>query len=331
MVGVSSRVPDAIRHGVELKKASIVEKGRTMAMLRNALIYFDQAIRDGSIRKAADTLHVASSAVNRQLLQLEMELGMELFIRLPRGIRPTAAGEAVLAYIRRSNRDSSTLRQDLARLKGGVHGTVRIAAAESLIEEIIPNAIRRLQEQYPFIDFLISSGDNYRIRADLIEKDCDVACAFDLPEISKIYTETSIRAKLGVICAPDHPIAQLSSVPLSECVAYPIIAPQAEWLAHSLLRELFNNKNLPLRVVARVERIGMLKQMVQAGVGIAFLAPIGLARDFEDGRLAWVPLSDRTIKATKVSIFTQRDKPQPIFVTSLIGLLKEELLAHAGG
>ena len=65
-------------------------------LIKTGLLYFKQAVKDGSIRKAADRLQVASSAVNRQLLQLESELGVDLFERLPRGIRPTAAGELLI-------------------------------------------------------------------------------------------------------------------------------------------------------------------------------------------------------------------------------------------
>jgi DNA-binding transcriptional LysR family regulator len=58
--------------------------------------YFDEVARQGSIRKAADRLNVAPSAVNRQILKLEDELGAPLFERLPRGLRLTAAGEILI-------------------------------------------------------------------------------------------------------------------------------------------------------------------------------------------------------------------------------------------
>ncbi|HUD88673.1 MAG TPA: LysR family transcriptional regulator, partial [Xanthobacteraceae bacterium] len=64
------------------------------------LTYVDAVARHGSIRKAADALNVASSALNRQILDLESDLGSALFERLPRGVRLTAAGEVFLAYVR---------------------------------------------------------------------------------------------------------------------------------------------------------------------------------------------------------------------------------------
>ena len=64
------------------------------------LNYVDEVARAGSIRQAADRLHVAASAVNRRILDLEAELGTAIFERLPRGVRLTAAGEIFVAYIR---------------------------------------------------------------------------------------------------------------------------------------------------------------------------------------------------------------------------------------
>ncbi|HEX4040688.1 MAG TPA: LysR family transcriptional regulator, partial [Xanthobacteraceae bacterium] len=73
------------------------------------LIYFDAVARHGSIRKAADALNVASSALNRQILDLEADLGSALFERLPRGVRLTAAGEVFIAYARQALSDLRTV------------------------------------------------------------------------------------------------------------------------------------------------------------------------------------------------------------------------------
>jgi Bacterial regulatory helix-turn-helix protein, lysR family len=66
------------------------------------LVYIDAIARHGSIRKAAEALNVAPSALNRQVLDLEQDLGSALFERLPRGVRLTAAGEMFLAYARQA-------------------------------------------------------------------------------------------------------------------------------------------------------------------------------------------------------------------------------------
>ena len=300
-----------------------------MSIIKTGLLYFDKAIRDGSIRKAAENLNIASSAVNRQLLQLEEELGVELFERLPRGIRPTAAGEALLNYVRQWNRDASQLRHEIGRLKGGVRGTVRIAAAESITVDILPRAMARLQTRFPLIDFTLMSGDNYSIKSALLAKDADVVCAFDLESTSRVETIYAFQSRIGVITPVDHPIAKLKEVTLADCQPHPIIAPTEEWLNHSIIRELIQESDFPFQIAARVERIGMLKNLVQAGLGIAFISRTGIEDDLAQQRLAWTPFADGVIKPTTISLLAPKGRVLMPYIRSFIEILKEELEAKA--
>ncbi|MGV3652221.1 MAG: LysR family transcriptional regulator [Devosia sp.] len=296
-----------------------------MAMLRTGLIYFDQAVRHGSIRKAAETLHVASSAVNRQLLQLEEELAIPLFERLPRGIRPTAAGEVVLAYVRRWNREAQLLRQEVGGLRDGVRGTIRIAAAESFTEEVIPTALKTLQASFPHVDYSLISGDNHRITSELFAKDADVALAFDVSDNVRAEIVASVTSPLGVICPPGHPLASLDRVTLSDCAPYPLVVPGRDWMLHSGLSFLFQGGSAPGRIVATAERPGMLKALVRAGIGIAFLTAMGVERDLEDKRLVWVPLAGGIIKPATISLMIARGRIPPLYTMMFIDILRRQL------
>ena len=83
----------------------------------------------------------------------------------------------------------------------------------------------------------------------------------------------------------EHPLADKASLALADCVTYPFVAPSQEWLRHSVFK-LFEARDLQLRVVAKVERIGMLKNLVKAGLGVAFMSGIGFERDVREGRFA---------------------------------------------
>jgi DNA-binding transcriptional LysR family regulator len=296
-----------------------------MALTRTALRYFDEAIRLGSIRKAADSLHVASSAVNRQLLQLEGELDVRLFERLPRGIRATAAGEVLLGYVRRWNRETVSLNRDLAALRGGVRGTIRIAASESFTEEMLPRAMHELQLHYPQVDFSLMSGDNYLITSQLLARDADVVLAFDVRDDVRAQIATTITSPLGVITLPDHPLARRSEATLQDCAPYPLVVPGSDWLQHSGLSVLLQDSNLPSNVVARAERPGMLKALVRAGLGIAYLTRLGVERDVDERKLAWTPLAVGTIKPATISLLLPRNRALPAYATMLAEILEREL------
>jgi len=295
-----------------------------MALIKTGLLYFDQAIRQGSIRKAAETLNIASSAVNRQLLQLEEELDVQLFVRMPRGIRPTAAGEALLAYIRRWKRESVALRHEMLRLRGGERGRIRIAAAESLADDLVPRTIARYRERFPLIEFSLLAGDNHRVRAELLSKDADVICAFDLTGTSRTATVAHVQTPIGVIVPPGHPLTALDRVTLPDCIPHAVVTPHDDWLKQSVLSELFDTSDVPLKRVAMVERIDTLKNLVRAGIGIAFLSRIGLERELAAGELCWMPLADGIVRPASVSILLQRGRVLPIYLSSFVDMLKEE-------
>lgn len=296
-----------------------------MSLIKTNLKYFDQAVRDGSIRKAADNLHIASSAVNRQLLQLEQDLDVKLFERLPRGISPTAAGEALLGHVRRWKQDEARLHQEIGRLKGGIHGTIRIAAAESITKGILPRAMGALNKQYPYITFSVVSGDNYEIKSAVLSKNADIVCAFDMPEGGRTNTAYTFPAKIGAIMAAGHPLSQKKAITPDACTPYPLITPTNDWLAHSVLRELIEDKRTKFRIGATVDRVSMIKSLVMAGIGIAFMSSVGFEREIEDGSLDWVPFVKDVIDPTIVSLILPDDRPQPIYTKVFIDCLKHEL------
>ena len=296
-----------------------------MSIIKTGLIYFDQAIREGSIRKAADQLNIASSAVSRQLLQLEEELGVELFVRLPRGIRPTSAGEALLGYIRNWNREESQLRQELGRLRGGVHGTIHVACAESVTASILPNVMSQFQKDFPLVDFTLISGDNYFIKESLLSKDADVVCAFDVSGGVRTETVFSKKAPIGVVSPPGHPLSKIDRATLGDCLVHPVVAPTKEWLAHSVLSQLFHNEQASFRIAARVERIGMVKNLVSAGLGIAFMSSVGLEEDIRCGRLVWTPLAHGMVPPTTMSLLIPKGRVLEPHLHHFISVFKATL------
>lgn len=118
----------------------------------------DAVAHHGSIRKAAEPLHIASSALNRRILDLEADVGSPLFERLPRGVRATAAGELFLAYVRRSLKELRLVEAQIDGLRGLVHGRVRIAVAESVTGRMLPDAIAEYHQRHPGVGFSVTVG-----------------------------------------------------------------------------------------------------------------------------------------------------------------------------
>ena len=103
---------------------------------------FVEAInRAGSIRGAADSLSITSTALNRRLLALETELVAPIFERLPRGVRHSPAGELLIHHIRGQRADLERVRSQIADLKGERCGHVSVACSQALLPYFMPREI----------------------------------------------------------------------------------------------------------------------------------------------------------------------------------------------
>src|SRR3954453_18366194 len=107
-------------------------------MHASILKYFTEVARSGSIRKASEELHVATSAVSRQIKKLEDELGTPLFERFSDGLRLTSAGEIVLRHAKETLQDFEVMKSNLGDLQGKNTGRVHIAALDSLLVTFLP-------------------------------------------------------------------------------------------------------------------------------------------------------------------------------------------------
>src|SRR5580704_1570058 len=145
------------------------------------LTYVDAVARHGSIRKAADALNVASSALNRQILDLEWDLGSALFERLPRGVRLTAAGEVFLAYSRQAISELKAVASQIEELRGMVRGQVGVAAVESVAAQLLPAAITRFQATHPNVRFNVSIGVPEALTVALVADQVDLILTLSPP------------------------------------------------------------------------------------------------------------------------------------------------------
>ena len=151
-----------------------------MQIHARALGYFDMIRRCGSIREAARRLHVASSAVNRQLLQLEDQLGAPLFERLPGGLKLTAAGELFSHHVITVLQDERRLLGELDMLKGLRRGELQISAVEGLSADLMPVCLHLFLSRYPSLRVHLRSAGSAQTVRRVIDGDADLAIGFSI-------------------------------------------------------------------------------------------------------------------------------------------------------
>jgi DNA-binding transcriptional LysR family regulator len=276
-----------------------------------ALHYFDAVRRAGTIREAARRLNIASSAVNRQVLKLEAEIGAPLFERLPGGLRLTAAGEALARHVGAVLRDAEVLRSELDALAGLRAGHVELATLEGFCHRIVPAAIEALHRKHPRISIGVGLMDSAAIPAALIGGDAHLGLAFEMRRRPELRLLASASLPLGAVMRPDHPLAARPRLTLQDCAGQRLVLPRQNFANHEQLQPLLYQAGLQGQAGVEAGSVELMRQMVLRGLGLAFMTRVGLEAELEAGRLVHRPLlqGSRPV-VSELGLFARASLPQ---------------------
>lgn len=270
------------------------------------LRYFVAVARVGSIRKASEELHVASSAVSRQIQKIEDELGTPLFERLPNGLRLTQAGVVTLRHAKATLHDFDLLKSELGALKGKNTGLVTIAALDSLFVRFLPEQIIAFHKAHPAVNFRVHGGVQSRISTMVAEGDVDIGITFNLPHPEDTEFIADIPMPLMAMVAANHPLAKLTSVSLSECAQYNLLLQIDTEPLRSLIEVELSSLERSGRTMTTSNNLMILRPMIEAGLGVAFYTPLGMADQIRDGTIVGVPLKGSRLGGLRIGMLVPR-------------------------
>lgn len=240
------------------------------------LLYFDAIRRNGSIRGAARQLFIDASAVNRQLLQLEQELGFALFERLSSGLQLTPAGELFARHATHVLQDEQWLQDELDMLRGLQRGKVHVVSVESLHSALLPEVIGSMLERHPGVSLHVTSASSGNIAEYVANGRADVGMAFDMPQHEDLEHAASGIFRLGALLTAGHPLARKRSVTLAQCTPWPFILGTEDLASYALIHGELSALHEPPKTVVRATSVELMKQLASAGHGIAFQTRLGL-------------------------------------------------------
>ncbi|MCD8521990.1 MAG: LysR family transcriptional regulator [Saccharospirillaceae bacterium] len=300
-------------------------KARKLRIHAPAIAYFDKVRRCGSFREAARSLNVASSAVNRQILKLEEELGAPLFERLPSGLRLTPAGEVFTRHVIAVMQDTERVSSELDALQGLRSGHVEIATVEGVTVDLLPAVIERMRALYPNVSVGVSSLGSTAIAAQISSGNADLGLAFALQRDNDLHQLVRGHFHLGAIMLPDHPLARHRRLSFATCAAHPLIlAKEALSIAH-LLRPAMNQSPQWGRAVVETSSVELAKKLALRGVGIAFQTRIGIEDELRRGQLVHVPLVHNQPVLSDLGLYTRSQRSLPVAVDAFARMLVDEI------
>lgn len=292
------------------------------------LTYLIEVAKIGSIRKAAESMAITPSALNRRILALEEELGGPVFERLPRGVRLNTAGEILIHHIRNQASDMDRVRSQIADLAGVRRGHVSIACSQALLPYFLPEQIRTYRSEHPAVTFSIHLRDREAAERSLVEHEADIALVFEPTRFADFHTLMTVRQPVCAVVAADHPLAGRASVRLRECQQYPLALPLAPYGVRFLLDASAARLSTRLEPLFQSDSFEFLVAFGGSPDIIAFQIPIGLPDpDQFSGRVS-IPLDARDVPPGLLYLGHLRDRTLPVAAARFADQLANTFVTH---
>jgi DNA-binding transcriptional LysR family regulator len=293
-----------------------------------ALRYFLAVVRTGSIRAAADILNVAPSAVSRQIAEMEVDSGMILLERLPRGVVPTDAGRVVAEHAQRNADETMLLADRLRRLRGMQNGTVRISCGQGFMHDVMEYGLAPFSVQYPDISFILSTGTTNEILAAIATGEVDIGLGINPTGHPEVDSAVVWPQPIFAIVLPGHPLAKTTEpVDLRMFAAEPVTITPAGSMLRQLLGRVEADGNFRMMVRLETGSFELQKRFVILGMGAAFMPASNAVMELQQHKVVAVPLCDGLLQQVTAHLLVRRGRRLPEAVKSLATWLGENLIS----
>jgi DNA-binding transcriptional LysR family regulator len=298
-------------------------------MHASILRYFDEVARYGSIRRAAEALNVASSAVNRQILNLEHEIGKPLFERRRNGVVLTSEGQVLLNHARQTLRGFEQARMDIAALSGIITGHVRIICLESLAVRFMPQAVAEIAALYPELTVSVIVVNPSELSEELRSGRSDFGILFVDRRHNDVDVTLRFRTAIGAVMRPDHPLARKKALTLTQCAPYPVLMLHDRWLLDATMATEFTRSGARLNPRIISNSIDFMRQAILDGLGIGFFTPVGFADEIRSGSLVHVPLAEAELADSEIGVLVPRVREMTTPARYALAVIERRLLIFA--
>lgn len=278
------------------------------------LVYIDAVAREGSIRKAAETLAITSTALNRRILAVEEELGVPIFERLPRGVRLSSAGEILIHHIRNQISDMERVKSQIADLSGVRRGHVSIACSQAILPYFLPQQIGLYRNDHPGVSFGVYLRDRAAAEEALVDHTADLAIVFEPVRMHEFQTIATVHQHLHAVMHRDHPLAGNEVLRLKACLQYPLALPTHRYGVRHLLESALVDSSMSLAPVIESDSFEFLRNYAANRDTISFQIPIGLPDSGWIADLVTRPVDARDVPPGLIYMGQLRGRTLPVAV-----------------
>ncbi|SIO72411.1 transcriptional regulator, LysR family [Burkholderia sp. GAS332] len=304
---------------------------RTGEINQRRLRYFVEVYRRGSIRAAADSLNTASSVLTRQMRLLEEELGFPLFERSPRGVLPTPAAQALIEYSRGCENERNIFESTLQELNGLETGSIKIAASEGFVHDLMTEVITPFTRSYPKISIRVEVRSVNDVVTDVADGEADIGAVYNPPLSKSVECIAWGLFPLRVVVPPGHPLAERKDpIEFAEATRYPLGIMSTAYGVGQAVEAVALSEHLTFEPSFVTNSSAALGLFVSSGAGIAFMGRWSAGDRIGKDGLIGLELKSALAQSTTAKILVREGRRQPRAVELILSIIKANVPAFKG-
>ena len=244
-----------------------------------------QAIAEtGSFTACGRKLHVSQSAISRQILLLEEELGEPLFLRVGRQVRMTPAAESLVQLGQRVFLDVRETVGAITDRTRDLRGTLRLSGGMTVCLYVFPPLLKRLRRVHPHLDVRLTVAMAGRSVQEIRGGRVDAGLLTLPVEESDLVTVPVLREELLLVTTPTHPLARRRKVTPRDLDGQPFVLFEVGSATRKVIDQFFATEKIEPTIVMDTENVEIIKAMVKTGMGIGIVPYQSVAREVRAGQ-----------------------------------------------
>jgi DNA-binding transcriptional LysR family regulator len=239
----------------------------------------------GSFTAAGEKLHVSQSAISRQILLLEDELGEPVFYRIGRRIRITPAGESLLQLSHRVFQDLQDTVSAISDNRESLKGTIGLVGGMTVCLYVFPSLLATVRRIHPNLDMRVTVGSTDRSIALLRSGTGDLGLLTLPIEASDLASVPLLTEELLLVTYPSHPLAGKKRIVPADLHDQSFVLFEAGSVTRHIVEEFFDEVRIAPPIIMETENVEIMKAMVRSGLGISIIPWQAAAADVRAGEL----------------------------------------------
>ncbi|UUZ68362.1 CysB family HTH-type transcriptional regulator [Polaromonas sp. P2-4] len=254
--------------------------------------FVQEAVRRNlNLTETARALHTSQPGVSKAIIELEEELGVEIFARHGKRLKHvTEPGEHVLKSIELIMREVGNLRRIGEQFSAQDSGTLSIATTHTQARYVLPQPVAKLREAFPKVNVSLHQGSPDQVARMVIDEVAEIGIATEsLTHYAELVTLPCYEWQHMLVIPVDHPLAKKEGITLEDLAEEPLITYHPSFTGRTKIDHAFAAKRLQPRIALEAIDSDVIKTYVRLGLGVGIVAEMAIKDDGTNSDLMAIP------------------------------------------